>query len=209
MTSQADATTARVQALIRFEHRRLDPAGQHAEPSEISRVAAKLARRFFDPILAADRESIMQVRIAANLVYAMELYRLPFERVYELTSLEVAYVVSGLSSDVTLPAGPRRNLHISRLSAAIPESQIVKLAELHCTARRILGASPAARAPHVGALRAWADHGLCLLGVMTHLKPAVRMASAMTRVEARLKQVMSLAPDGTLSAAGSRRQGAR
>jgi len=173
-----------------------------ADPQAVGRLALEIASALYSglPQPAADRDQVDEpaqqtiAQCAGYLVYAMDGYGLDYEDVCRVADHAVAQVLIRITPDNRLPS-PRRNLEQrSALGQGTEVHQLVKLAEIICAARGILGTlSPKEFAANAGYLKNWCDSQAHLLGAMQSLARRPRGATFVEQARKLLAAIVTRA----------------
>ena len=99
-----------------------------------------------------------------------------------MAEYNVAALVSGISPDISLPSGPRKNYFLAKLQSAEPQAQLAKLAEVFLVGKHLEALPPAEFVLHAEFLRHWADDNRDVLDNLLHLRNDLRMKPVMGQV---------------------------
>ena len=164
--------------------------GFHADPLEVSRIAAKLASLYYTAeIVDSPTDLVEKTRCIGLLVYAMDAYGMCFETVVANADIDVAHAVAELSSDLRLPPGPRLNHHCSTIARAGASSQLVRLAEILVVLNGIASDGDRLDEPYYFmSLKQWGDDAVALLEVLCHLKKHQKFTVLMVEAKGKIAQ---------------------
>lgn len=188
--SYLDASAIRAFASSRHEFASqlgLVGAPTFALPGAIGQEADRLALAFFRQ--RADVNPFAQAnlaRCAGYLVYAHERYGCRHEQVCEVASLKVAKILEQLTPDVRLPQGPRQVDQRTRLGRADETAQLVRLAEIRRTTRRLLSIANIETSSDLVEIATWVEDAYHMCGVMHALRKEKEIAAAIDTTATRL-----------------------
>jgi hypothetical protein len=174
-----------------------------ADPREVSERAEKYVRKLLKNRSVGSSHELTAGSYGGLMVYAIECYGLDYLEIARLATKTTADVVAALSGDGRLDVGPRRREVESRVSAWAPLVQAVKFAEIATEGlqlRRLatpewLQMTSRWGGPNHDELRAWTEHALTVLAVMSGkqglgrrlLKPRAAAARLLAELHARTK----------------------
>lgn len=150
----------RVESFVFLRHSEAasrSPMFGHADPNEVGQYALKIAKRLNAVIY--DKHAIQklhEVRAAGMLVYSLERYGCVYDDLVELAGIGTAELVANASCDPRLQATKRGVMLCSTLGQGTIYSQIVRLAEIICSVKRLSDSLlPEGILAHDTALKAW------------------------------------------------------